>query len=850
LNQLFKLYDLFQTISGYFWNMNYHQRFILLLLVSCFTFYNAIATTLTGSVIDGFSNPLPYSSVYVKGSSKGTTANADGRFSLDLAPGKYIIFCTHVGYQSDEKEVEISDKTVDIFFRLYPIKAEMKDVVVKANAEDPAYAIIRQAIKTRPEHLNEVKAWQVDVYMKGIIRTVAIPKSIFGIEFKPDGDVIDSSGKGIIYLSESLTKYSRRLPDDYKEDIVSAKVSGRSQGFGFNSPNQMELNLYENNITVSGMSSRGFVSPIANNALGFYNYKYEGTFYQNGVEINRIRIIPKRLYEPLFSGYINIIENNWRIHSADLLLTKTAQLEIVDSLRLQQQMFPVGQQFWMPQQTTFFASFGALGIKANANFAAVYSDYNLDPVFDKKTFGKVIRTADTSANKRSLEYWETIRPVPLTEEEYTDYRRKDTIEQKYSDPRYLDSVDKERNRITPLRTILSGITITRRSTKMSYSLDPLVEAISYNTVEGLVINIAPRISHYSDTGSFTIVPTLRYGFSNKRPQASLSISKVFGQDYFERVTVNVSGGRNMYQINPYNPIPVFPNTVGSLVFEQNFLKLYEKTFATISTTKRLADGLRGTFVLSYEKRHLPENSTDYKWRDVKDRRFTDNYPEELSDGLFPDHKALLTGLTLRLHPGQKYIEYPNRRFSVGSNWPVFLLYYTHGWKNALGSDVDFDKWRFTMTDEISLKLAGRFHYRFTMAGFFNNRKVYLPDYHHFLGNRSVLAGPYLQTFQLAEYYLNSNAENFFVSANLEHHFNGALTNKIPFVRKLNLGLVTGVNTFVVNNDRNYFEAFAGIENILKLIRADVVFGYKEKSTKPQVGIRLGFSGIFTGNNIE
>ncbi len=487
--------------------MNYCQRFTILLFVSCcFATLNAYAITLTGSVIDGFSNPLPYSSVYIKGSSKGTTANADGRFTLELEPGKYTIFCTHVGYQSDEKEIEIKDKTADIFFRLYPVKIEMKDVVVKANAEDPAYAIIRQAIKTRPQHLNEVKAWQVEVYMKGIIRTVAVPKSIFGIGVTMNGEVIDSSGKGIIYLSESLTKYSRRLPNTYKEDIVSAKVSGSSQGFGFNSPNQMEVNLYENNITLSGMNSRGFVSPIANNALGFYSYKYEGTFYQNGVEINHIRVIPKRLYEPCFAGYINIIENSWRIHSIDLVLTKTAQLEIVDSLRLQQQMFPVGQQFWMPQQTTFFASFGALGFKANANFAAVYSDYNLDPVFDKKSFGKVIRTADTSANKKSLAYWETIRPVPLTEEEYSDYRKKDTLEQKYNNPRYLDSLDRKRNRVTPLRTILSGVNITRRSKKMSYSIDPLIEAISYNTVEGLVVNIAPRITHYGDTGSYTITP--------------------------------------------------------------------------------------------------------------------------------------------------------------------------------------------------------------------------------------------------------------------------------------------------------------------------------------------------------
>ena len=827
--------------------MNSCRRLAFLLLFSV-SFFASYAATLTGTVSDPNSEALPYSSIYIKGSSKGTTANADGHFELELEPGNYTIVCTHVGYESQEKEVVISNSTVDIAFKLAFIRTQMKDVVVKANSEDPAYAIIRQAIKTRPDHLNEIKQWQVDVYMKGIIRTVALPKSIFGVEFKPDNNIIDSSGKGIVYLAESVTKYSRRLPNDYREDIVSAKVSGRSQGFGFNSPNTIEFNAYENNISISGLSSRGYISPIAANALNYYVYHYEGTFYQNGLEINKIRLMPKRQYEPCFTGYINIIEGTWRIHSLDLTLTKTANIELVDSIKIQQQLFPVNQ-YWMPQLTSIFATFGVLGIKANAAFTAVYSDYNLDPTFPKKFFGKIIRTADTSATTHSSEYWDTLRPVPLTDEEHFDYVKKDSLEKVYQDPRYVDSLDKRRNRISPLGLFVTGTSFIRRSKKMTYTFDPLIEAISYNTVEGLVVNISPRINHYSDTGGFTIIPTLRYGFANKRPQASLYISKTIGTDYYKRFTLSVNGGRNMVQLNPSNPITVFPNTVGSLYFEQNFLKLYEKTFATITATKRLADGLRGTISFSAEKRTLPENATLYKWRDVKDRRFTSNYPEEQPGGRFPDHKAILTNINLRWQPGQKYIQYPNRLFSVGSNWPIFYLYYTHGWKMP-GSDVDFDKWRFTMTDEINLKLAGSFHYRFTLAGFLNNRKVYLPDYHHFLGNRSVLAGPYLETFQMAEYYQNSNASSIFTSANIEHHFNGALLNRIPFIQKLNVGLVAGANTFFVKNGYNYYEGFLGLENIFKIIRADVIVGSTRQWEKPQWAIRLGFSGIFTGNNVE
>ncbi|RZK29106.1 MAG: hypothetical protein EOO61_21160, partial [Hymenobacter sp.] len=272
----------------------------------------------------------------------------------------------------------------------------------------------------------------------------------------------------------------------------------------------------------------------------------------------------------------------------------------------------------MPQLTSIFATFGVLGIRANANFTAVYSDYNLNPSFPRKFFGKIIRTADTSATKRAADYWDTLRPVPLTQEERSDYVKKDSLEKKYQDPRYIDSLDRRRNQLSLIGLAATGTTILRRSKKLTYNFDPIIEAVSYNTVEGLVVNIVPRINHYADTGAYTIIPNLRYGFANKRPQASLYVARTFGKNFYKRFTLSVNGGRNMFQLNPSNPITVFPNSFGTLYFEQNFLKLYEKTFVAVTATKRLADGLRGTLSFSAEKRVLPENATLYKWRDVKD----------------------------------------------------------------------------------------------------------------------------------------------------------------------------------------------------------------------------------------
>jgi hypothetical protein len=81
--------------------------------------------------------------------------------------------------------------------------------------------------------------------------------------------------------------------------------------------------------------------------------------------------------------------------------------------------------------------------------------------------------------------------------------------------------------------------------------------------------------------------------------------------------------------------------------------------------------------------------------------------------------------------------------------------------------------------------------------------------------------------------------------NIEYHFNGMLTNKIPWFRRLNWNLVGGANAFYVNADNNYVEIFGGLENIFKLLRVDLVGSYLN-GHKGQFGVRVGLGGLFGG----
>ncbi|MEO7522778.1 MAG: DUF5686 family protein, partial [Ferruginibacter sp.] len=199
-------------------------------------------------------------------------------------------------------------------------------------------------------------------------------------------------------------------------------------------------------------------------------------------------------------------------------------------------------------------------------------------------------------------------------------------------------------------------------------------------------------------------------------------------------------------------------------------------------------------------------------------------------------------------PGQKYIQLPYNKIPLGSKYPTLSFNYTKGISDILGSDVNFDKWRFSIRDDKNLKLAGTLNYKINVGGFINTNRVPVQDYQHFNGNQSKLAaGAYMSSFQLLKYYKHSNINDFFIWGNVEHHLNGLLTNKIPLFKRLNWNLVTGANAFYVNNNNNYSEVFVGLENIFKLFRLDFVAGF-ENGKKVITGIKIGGGGLL-GNSL-
>jgi hypothetical protein len=807
------------------------KKSVLLYLFLTITATKAFAFTISGRITDEKNEAVPFANVYIKGTTHGTTSNIQGAYSMDLAPGKYELVFKLIGYKLHIEELTVSTSAQVINVKLSPESFELKEAVIKADGEDPAYAVIRQAQKKRKYYLEQVEAYSCDVYIKGEQRILKAPKKIMGIEIDPENEIDTTTG--IVYLSESVSKFNFKQKDKIREEMISSKVSGDNKAFSYNQASDMLFNFYENILEVSGLSERGFISPISNTAMLNYRYKLLGTFFEDGQMINKIQVIPKRKSDPVFSGIINIMENTWRIHSLQLILTKDAQIDFVDTLRINQVFLPVEKDIWLPFSTKFTFDFGVLGIKGDGMYVGVNSNYIIDPDFPKHFFGNEILKVNEDANKKDSSYWETSRPVPLTVEEATDYRRRDSISRIKHSKVYTDSTDKKKNKLK-FRDLFLGYNHTNTFKKQYWSISGPLLGTQFNTVQGFNVSTTFTFTKaFENNKYYNAGASVGYGFSNEDVYGSLFGTYNYKPQKFARISF--SAGKSYSQFNDKNPIFPLINSFYSLLNEQNFMKLYLKHYTRITHTSELVNGFYFTPSAEYSLRSSLLNTTGFRW--IKSNyNYTSNDPQhpDSTNYSFSEHQALTIDVKIRYVFKQRYYTTPNFKTVTGSKFPSLLINYRKG-IYALGSKINYDLLTLGLEGTFNLKRFGNSSYSFTAGSFLNTRKLYFMDWYHFNGNQTLFSGFKTNDFMLLDYYTASTKSQF-IEGHFEHNFGGFFLSKIPLLKKLKLQEFGKASILTTDGKNTYAELTAGIQRLG--FRAAFSTGFSNQK-QISTGIRVG-----------
>lgn len=460
-------------------------------------------------------------------------------------------------------------------------------------------------------------------------------------------------------------------------------------------------------------------------------------------------------------------------------------------------------------------------------------------VLESKFFNKEISVVSDSSNLKSAEYWESIRSVPLTEEESEHYVRSDSVEKAHNDPVYLDSMDRKANKFKAL-DLLMGYTYQSRKRELTFNFVPITQNIQANTIEGYVLNAGINLTKFRKRNFSTTQVGLdgRYGFKSERFYAKGNFLHRFNQT--NSAYIYLQGGSFVEQFDADAISPAI-NGIYTLFREENYLKMYEKRFAQVSTGARIFDGAFLRLQGAFEQR-IPLQNANPRLKPYFDRdnvEFTPNIPTDFdgNEVFFEKHNAFIFKAQLRYRIGEKYILRPKQRITIESNYPTFTLTYSQGIPTIFDSKTDFGQLTLNIKDDVSLGVVGSLNYDAQAGTFLWNNYTSFADNFHFQTSPLLLAQSRLRQFLLLPYYQYSTIDNF-AEFHAEHHFNGYIMNRIPLMKKLKWQLVAGVHYLYTPNTPNYTEVSVGFERIFKILRVDAVWAVNP-SLKNEIKTGLG-----------
>jgi hypothetical protein len=812
----------------------------------------SLQAQLYGTITDQNGDALPFASVYLQGTSIGTTSNGEGTYELDLSPGSHTIVFQYVGYRQTILQVDLSNQAKELNVVLEEEAVELSTIEIRADEEDPAYAIIRKAIAKRKYYLELVEAYSCDVYIKGSLKVLDAPEAILGQEIGDMGGLLDSTGRGIIYLSESESRLHFQQPRKVKEVMVSSKVSGNDNGFSFNSASDMDFDFYRNYIDYG----RQIISPIANGAFSYYDYRLIGTLFdEEGRLINKIELLPKRPEDPVYRGIIYIVEDLWLIQSVDVYLTGGAiNQPALEQFQIQQIHLPVKDpDVWQLFSQTITLDGDVFGFKFGGDFTGIYSDYDLKPVFEKGFFDNEVFTVSEEANEKGAQYFDTIRPLPLTQEESLDYIKKDSLQILRESKPFLDSLDKENNKFT-ISNLMLGYTYSQTYEQNYFSITSPLNTLTYNTVQGATANFDlsfRKVFDRENTRWLEVRNRLAYGHSGRRYWNEGTVTFNFNRTRFTRLIL--TGGSMPRQFNQEDPISPSLNSFYTVNFRRNYMKLLNALHAGIQFQHEVWNGGLLRVQSEFARRNSMTNTGDYSFFFRDSRAFTSNNPQNpaSSEPSFPEHQIVTVGASLRLRINQKFISYPKRKFILGSALPDLILHYRKGIaigaSGSLENQLNYDFLALQLKeDEWKLGLWGYLQLNAEAGMFLNDPDLLFVDYRHFNGNQTVFGNPfnYQDHFFLLPYY-DFSTKSPYLQAHLQHHFEGFILDKIPGVRNLGLTTVLGGKYLYTEEGGNYWEVSFGIDrigiNLFRFLRLDLAASFQNGSFQrfgPVIGFKL------------
>lgn len=814
-----------------------------LVVLLCFTQSVAHAqyTKISGVVKDAETDePLPFVNISFVGKNIGTTTDVNGYYELETQWASNEIKASFMGYEPAVKPVKKGEKQ-EINFEMKSKVEELETVTIKApkkryrNKDNPAVSLIRRVLDHRDENRlqsEKLEYLEYDKYVKDQYDlnnfTEAWTKRTSLKSFQVAFEYVDTSdinGKPYVpmLIKEKASKvYFRSNPKATREIVKGLRISGFEEGVMGEGISQFldklgsEVDIYDSRID---LLDKSFTSPISRLGPNVYRYYVTDSMEIDGEKYKKLSFMPRNPQMVAFTGYMIVADSNqnYAVKSIELNVDSRINVNFLEDLRIVQEFTYQDGLGWMvvKDKMTVDIQPASRGLGLFNTKTVKYDNFKINEPRDDEYYAGVNESIiHDSANYRDEEFWDNHRLDSLTKQERGIYEMVDTIQ---SLPEFNTIVN-----IGEL--IFSGYVKAGEK----FDIGPFTTFLSYNDVEGVRLKFGGRTNkHFHENWRFSAHTA--YGLRDERFKVNLGAEYYFSNKPLTMLEFRYIN--DIYQPGFDVPWRNQDNIFLSLRRTPADDMFYKEEYIT-KFTKEWFVGLQN-FIQIKNKRITTTYRNEFRPADTDP---TINLrPDQLADDIRFTEFTLGTRLAL----DEKFVQGHFSRAPIKTTAPIFELHYSYS--PDLLSDYEFHKIYFSTEKRFKLGIFGTTDLLFEANRIWGT--VPFPLLEIMRGNETFAYDD--RSFNMMNFVEFAGDQT--LSLMLEHHFNGLLTTQVPFMDRLKWRAVVSAKAIwaditqrnrdfnnpdllyhpVLTEDRRlrdepYMEVSAGIENILKLLRVDLV----------------------------
>ncbi len=467
------------------------------------------AQEVSGYVRDsGSKEPVPFANVWVKGTQQGTTTDLNGVFKI-VAPANDTLSVSSVGYKSQKIMIR-KDQDTELTVLLEEDVKVINEVTVKPEVPR-ARVLFNEIIRHKKENREKIldvrnyKAMETTTVYIAVDTTSRIIRSFGNLEdvtVKVDNQDLRFSPVYLYERAQNVSADSSSVVYQKKNSIFPRLNQAFESVILQNVV--VDLDFYKDQIFIL---DRGFISPISNSALSFYNLYLNDSIIIDSTKYFQFSYAPRNKYNQLFSGSFTVEDGSFALTKIDAYISKEANLNFVNGFdaHVIYNKLPDNSWFYDEQQIRINLAF-----TLNKDSASNYSSKRIDNVSKGNwLINKSTRYSNSARlNQVRASMWRGQPEFKVREPLEDPYARVDKLKE-HEVVKGIDAV--------------GGMVLTSYVNAGKIDIGPVFDIYSTNLIEGNRFTVPLRTSEKMFK-NFSVGGFLGYGTKNKEFKHGLNVT--------------------------------------------------------------------------------------------------------------------------------------------------------------------------------------------------------------------------------------------------------------------------------------------------------------------------------------